>query len=190
MTSRERVIRAMNHEPVDRVPIDLGSHMSTGISMFAYWRLREHLGLSTNHIRIPDMVQCLAYRRFCEFLHANSDIKVFLHNCGSIKPLIPMLIEAGIDVLNPVQISAVNMDPQELKDDFGDKMCFWGGGCDTQSVLGVCTPEDVKDNVRKLMRTFKKDSGFVFNQVHNIMGNVPAENIVAMLDTAYAESFC
>ena len=61
MTSRERVIRAMNHEPVDRVPIDLGSHMSTGISMFAYWRLREHLGLSTNHIRIPDMVQCLAY---------------------------------------------------------------------------------------------------------------------------------
>jgi len=380
MTSRERVIRALNHEPVDRVPIDLGSHMSTGISMFAYWNLREHLGLSTDHIWIPDMVQCLAYvdrdilerfhcdcilleppyertsrwsprapytftipaganpqqsdngdwivskndasmrmpagghffdgdwlndwgdgdeddrialyareaeriyketdyatnlvgyshglgvasyaagsvdeairafddpdgvhadrerwlsnsirrmgkiidsfgpyiqlvtmsddmgsqngpmcnptyveefsmpyyKRFCDFVHANSDIKLFLHNCGSIKPLIPLLIDAGIDVLNPVQISAANMDPQELKDEFGDKLCFWGGGCDTQNVLGAGTPVEVADNVRKLVRTFKQDSGFVFNQVHNIMGDVPPENIVAMLDTAYEESF-
>jgi uroporphyrinogen decarboxylase len=380
MTSRERVIRAMNHKPVDRVPIDLGSHMSTGISMFAYWNLREHLGMSTDRIWIPDMVQCLAYvdvdilerfhcdcilleprysrtsrwnprdkytftipeeanpqqcengdwlirkneasmrmpagghffdgawlndwgdgaeddrialyakeaerifketdyatnlvgyshglgltsyaagnideairafddpkavhadreasltnsirrmgriidsfgphiqlvtmsddmgsqngpmcnptyveefsmpyyKRFCEFVHANSDIKVFLHNCGSIKPLIPMLIDAGIDVLNPVQISAENMEPQDLKDAFGDNICFWGGGCNTQHILGAGTPDSVACNVRELMRTFKADSGFIFNQVHNIMGDVPPENIVAMLDTAYAESF-
>ena len=129
------------------------------------------------------------YKRFCDFVHANSDIKLFLHNCGSIKPLIPLLIDAGIDVLNPVQISAANMDPQELKDEFGDKICFWGGGCDTQNVLGAGTPAEVADNVRKLVRTFKQDSGFVFNQVHNIMGDVPPENIVAMLDTAYEESF-
>jgi uroporphyrinogen decarboxylase len=380
MTSRERVIHAIKREPVDRVPIDLGSHMSTGISMFAYWNLRKYLGLSTDHIWIPDMVQCLAYvdvdilerfhcdcillepsfpetaqwnpkgkytftiphqanpqptadggwiirkgnasmcmqadgyffdgawlsdwgsgtgderialyareaeriyketeyatnlvgyshglgfssygagniddaivahddpaglherrekaltnsiermgkvidsfgqyiqlvtmsddmgtqkgpmcnpsyieefcipyyKRFCEFVHANSDIKVFLHSCGSIKTLIPMLIDAGIDVLNPVQISAENMAPQELKCEFGENICFWGGGCNTQQVLGAGSPGDVAGNVCNLMRTFKKNSGFVFNQVHNIMGNVHPENIVAMLDTAYEESF-
>lgn len=380
MTSRERVVRAVNHEPVDRMPIDLGSHMSTGISMFAYWNLREQLGLSTDRIWIPDMVQGLAYvdvdilkrfhcdcilleppyqetirwtprdhyhfaipaaaspqrnedggwtvrkgdrlmrmpgggfffdgawlsdwgqgseddrialyakeaerifketeyatnlvgyshglemnsygagsiddailayddpkrlheireqslnsniqrmgkiidafgqyiqmlsmgddmgaqngpmcspdyieafcmpyyKRFCNFVHANSDIKVFFHNCGSIKRLIPMIIDAGIDILNPVQISADNMDPRELKSEFGDQICFWGGGCNTQGVLGCGNPDQVCDNVRHLVRIFKENSGFVFNQVHNIMGNVPPENIVAMFDTAYTESF-
>ena len=380
MTSRQRVIRAINREPVDRAPIDLGSHMSTGISAFAYWNLREHLGLSTDNIWIPDMVQGLAYvepdilerfhcdcilleppfpdtaswhprgkfnftipaavnrqlteegewiirrdddsmrmpaggyffdgdwmsdwgqgtedervalyareaeriyketdyatnlvgyshglsfhgygagriddavlafddpealherneerlteslrrvgkaidsfgqyiqlvsladdmgtqngpacspvymeefcmpyyKRFCDFVHANSDIKIFFHNCGSIKSLIPMLIDIGADVLNPVQISADNMEPQELKDEFGDRICFWGGGCNTQHVLGAAAPDAVASNVRELMRVFKKSSGYVFNQVHNIMGNVPPENIVAMLDTAYEESF-
>jgi uroporphyrinogen-III decarboxylase len=157
MTSRERVVRAINHEPVDRVPIDLGSHMSTGISMFAYWNLREHLGLSTDSIWIPDMVQCLAY--------------------------------VDVDVLNPVQISAENMHPQELKTEFGDEICFWGGGCNTQQVLGAGSPDDVARNVRELVETFKTDGGFVFNQVHNIMGDVPPENVVAMLDTAYEASF-
>lgn len=380
LTSRERVIRAINHQPVDRMPVDLGSHMSTGISMFAYWNLREHMGLSTDNIWIPDMVQGLAYvdtdilerfhcdcilleprfrqimlwnprgkyqftipaearpqqagdggwivhkgensmrmpgngfffdgawlcdwgqgseddrialytkeaerifketgyatnfvgyshglgiggygggsidaamlayddpkklhesyeqslnenirrmgriidafghyiqmvsiaddmggqngpmcspgyvetfcmpyyKRFCEFVHVHSDIKVFLHNCGSIKKLIPMMIEAGIDILNPVQISADNMDPLELKSEFGDRICFWGGGCNSQAVLGSGTPRQVSDNVRNLVRIFKKNSGYVFNQVHNIMGNIPPENIVAMLDTAYEESF-
>lgn len=380
MTSRERVIRAIRREPVDRVPLDLGSHVSTGISMFAYWNLREHLGLALDRIRIPDMVQGLAYvdadilerfhcdcmlleppypetvrwtprgrytftipreaaprnaangewhvskgdlvmrmpaggyffdgawlsdwgrgtederlalyareaerifketdyatnligyshgfgfygfgagsiddailaiddpaalrqrqeealafnlarmgkildsfgqyiqlvtinddmgtqqgpmcspayieefcmpyyKSFCDFVHANSDIKVFLHNCGSIRSLIPMLIEAGIDVLNPVQISADDMEPAALKAEFSDRICFWGGGCDTQRVLGAGTPEEVAGDVRRLVGIFKPNSGFVFNQVHNIMGNVPPANIVAMLETAYAESF-
>jgi uroporphyrinogen decarboxylase len=129
------------------------------------------------------------YRRFCEFVHAHSDIKVFLHCCGSVRPLIPMLIEAGIDVLNPVQISARDMNPQDLKREFGDRICFWGGGCNTQAVLGTGTPQEVAENVRALVRIFKRKSGYVFNQVHNIMGDVPPENIVAMLDTAYEESF-
>jgi uroporphyrinogen decarboxylase len=76
-----------------------------------------------------------------------------------------------------------------LKDEFGDRICFWGGGCDTQRVLGHGAPESVTDNVRRLMRIFKPGGGFVFNQVHNIMGTVPPEHIVAMLDTAYEESF-
>jgi uroporphyrinogen decarboxylase len=379
MTSRQRVVAAMNHQPVDRMPIDLGSHMSTGISAFAYWRLREHLGLSTDRIRMPDVVQCLAYvdldiierfhvdcillepdwpeparwsprapytftvpaelspqrnaagewivrkgersmrmpeggfffdgdwlsdwsrgaeedrirlfaglaeriyketpyatnlvgygyglgfpayfggveravrmltepesvveeneracadairrfnrvnesfgkhiqlltiaddmgmqtgpmcspelieryampyyKRFCDAVHASSDIKVFLHCCGSIKPFIPLFIEAGIDVLNPVQISAADMDPHELKQKFGRDITFWGGGCDTQRVLGPKTPAEVARNVRELVSIFRPGSGFVFNQVHNIMGNVPPENVVAMLDAAYEESW-
>lgn len=376
MTSRERVTRTLRREPVDRMPIDLGSHMSTGISAFAYWNLRRHLGLPVDDVWIPDVVQFLAYvdedvrrrfhldcillqprwpavttwsprapysfqvpagfnpqrddagdwivrqgersmrmpagghffdgawlsnwggegddaaldilgreaeriyketdyatnfvgygygfgfgafrggdyetiirfmedpakvheeqrslcdwmigragkiidrlgpyvqlitigedmgtqsapmcrpsmveelvapylTKFCDFIHQHSDIKIFLHCCGSIKPLIPMLIDCGVDVLNPVQISASNMDPRELKREFGDRIVFWGGGCDTQNVLGRATPAEVARNVRELVGTFKPNGGFVFNQVHNIMGDVPPENIVAMFDAAY-----
>ncbi len=154
--------------------------------------MADDMGTQRGPLCSPEYIEefCIPYyRRFCEFVHANSDIKVFLHTCGSIKSIIPLLIDAGIDVLNPVQISADSMDPQELKNEFGDKICFWGGGCNTQQVLGTGTPAEVARDVRRLVRIFKKDSGFVFNQVHNILGNVPPENIVAMLDTAYEESF-
>jgi len=373
MTSRQRVLNAINHKPVDRVPIDLGMHYSTGISAFAYWNLREYLGLPTDNIEITDMVQflprvqedilerfhcdcmllqpgwtntrrwnprdkydfiiphtanpqlnsegswiverngrmrmphngyffdgdwlnfedrsyeeslkamskeaeriykesnyftsyigfwgffvdadiewqckmltdpeeifesnkrCLEdqlkqaadvirhmgehiqgvwinsdlgsqngplcrpsvyeelcapfLKKLCSFIHQNSDYRIFIHCCGSIKPLIPILIDCGIDVLNPVQVSAANMDPQELKREFGDKIAFWGGGCDTQNVLNLGSPEEVKSNVRKLVNIFKQNSGFVFNQIHNIMADIKPENIAAMLDTAYEESF-
>jgi uroporphyrinogen decarboxylase len=377
MTSRQRVVRALNRQRVDRTPIDLGGHMSTGISMFAYRNLRAHLGLDTGSIQVPDLPQglarvdadvlerfhcdcilleppfsqtrrwsprapytftipaaaqprhdeaggwtvsrggrsmrlapggyffdgdrlsdwgegsreerialyareaerlyketgyalifqgyshglrlsplgggavelaimahddpdslrallaqrlagnlelmgriidafgpyiqmvsiaddmggqqgplcspayieafCLpAYRSFCGFVHAHSDIKVFLHTCGGVRPLIPLFIEAGIDVLNPVQISAAGMDPGELAQGFGGKICFWGGGCDTQGVLERGSPEDVAANVRELMAVWGRAPGYVFSQVHNVMGNVPPENVVAMLNAAYA----
>lgn len=374
LKSRERVLRTINHQPVDRMPIDLGSHYSTGISAFAYHNLREYLGLPTDHIDIPDMFQFLArvdedvlqrfhcdcillnpgwkkthrwnprgkynffipegarpqkqedgswvierdgarvrmpeggfffdgtapvlesttheeslkryareaeriyketdyftmyigyyayfkcddidwqcrmitdpdeileenrriheqqikdvgevidamggyiqaiainsdlgsqkgplcrpslyedlcapfVRELCDFIHRNSDLKVFIHSCGSIREFIPTLIECGVDIFNPIQITAAGMDPAELKHEFGGRAAFWGGGCNTQQVLGLGTPEDVRANVRELVGIFKPSGGFVFNQVHNIMGNVPPENIVAMLDTAYEESF-
>ncbi|MCL2433721.1 MAG: hypothetical protein FWD16_04290 [Clostridia bacterium] len=374
MTSRERVRRAIARQPVDRMPIDLGMHYSTGISAFAYHNLRKHLGLSTDNIQVPDFFQFLArvdedilqrfhcdcmvlhpgwkqtkvwnprgeYRfhvpqgaqlwennegawcvgtpekhakmpaggfffdggylpledisederldryareaervfketdyytmyigysayfygtdvdylcnmltdpdiiiegnerqsawqlenvgkvidkfgryiqgicinsdlgnqggpmcspvvweelcapyvkRFCDFVHQNSDLKIFLHTCGSMREFIPGLIRAGVDIINPVQISAANMDPAALKRDYGEDIVFWGGGCNTQTVLGAATPAEVAQNVRELISVFKPGRGFVFNQVHNIMGNVPPENIVAMLDTAYENSF-
>ena len=374
MNSRERVLRAINHQPADRMPIDLGFHYSTGISAFAYSNLREYLGLSVDNIQVPDMFQFLArvdedvlerfhcdcmllnpgwkktmpwnprgkynffipaaanprlqadgswvighrntgkrmpeggfffdgpslaleeegedemvkryakeaeriyketgyftmfigyhayflcddvdwqcrmltdpeeileenrriheeqiksvtkviesmgnyiqaiainsdlgsqigplcrpslyedlcapfVKKFCDFVHQNSDLKIFLHSCGSIKQFIPTLIECGVDIFNPVQISAKDMDPLALKREFGDKATFWGGGCNTQTVLSAGTPEDVARNVRELVRIFKPGGGFVFNQVHNIMGDVKPENIIAMLDTAYEESF-
>lgn len=365
MTSRERVLCAINHKEADRVPIDLGMHFSTGISAFAYYNLREYLGLDTSHIEMPDMVQLLArvdddiinrfhidtillsppyesyarwnpYGRYafdvpsnaplqkasdggwtmdalrmpprgfffdggwpsfhtgdfiaktavsaeriyketdkftvfmqlgaffggiehacfmytdpdevmkqqeksleweiesagriirsmggfiqgialnsdlgtqqapmlkpsmfdefvapyleklCGFIHRNSDLKIFLHSCGSIEPLLGTIASCGVDIINPVQISAGNMDPSMLKERYGDKLTFWGGGCDCQRVLNFGTADDVRQNVKELMSVFKPGGGFVFNQVHNVMGDISPEKVVAMLDTAYENSF-
>jgi uroporphyrinogen decarboxylase len=128
-------------------------------------------------------------KKYIDFVKANSDYKIFFHSCGAMEPFIPILIECGVDILNPVQVSCKNMEPFALKKKYGDKICFWGGGCDTQGALGTDTPEQVAENVRYLMSALAPDSGFVFNQVHNVMGNVKPENIEAMLDTAYEESF-
>ena len=99
--------------------------------------LASDLGIQSGPMCDPEVFQelCMPYlKKFCDFIHQNSDIKIQLHCCGSIKPFIPMLIHAGIDILNPVQISADDMDPEELKREFGDDIVFWGGGCDTQQI--------------------------------------------------------
>ena len=133
---------------------------------------------------------CAPYlKKFCNYIHDNSELKIFMHCCGSIKQFIPVLIECGIDILNPVQISANDMNPAELKKTFGEKITFWGGGCNAQFVLNKGTVEDVSENVRELVNIFKANSGYVFTSVHNIMGNIPPEKITVMYDTAYAESF-
>lgn len=152
----------------------------------------DDMGAQNGPMCSPSLIeQCVApfIKQFCDFVHRNSDLKIFMHNCGSIKPLIPMLIDCGVDVLNPVQISAENMNPSELKREFGDQIVFWGGGCDTQNVLALKDPAEVAAHVRELSGIFKQGGGFVFNQVHNIMGDVPPENIVAMFDAAFEESF-
>jgi hypothetical protein len=113
-------------------------------------------------------------------IHELTDWKVFIHSCGSIHELIPDLIEAGFDILNPVQISAKGMDPQRLKKEFGNDIVFWGGGVDTQKTLPFGTPEEVYREVRKNIDIFNPGGGFVFNTVHNIQSNVPVENILAM----------
>ena len=120
-----------------------------------------------------------------QYVREHSDIAVFLHSCGSIYNLIPDLIDAGVQILNPVQTSAAGMDPKRLKKKFGDKLTFWGGGCDTQTVLPTATPEAIRKHVRERMEIFKPGGGFIFNQVHNVQADVPPENIVAMLDAAY-----
>jgi len=109
-----------------------------------------------------------------------------LHSCGGLYPLIPGLIEAGLDILQPVQTSARDMEPERLKQEFGRALCLWGGGCDTQSVLPKGSPEQVARHVRERVRTLAPGGGFVFQQVHNIMADVPPENIVAMLENVRA----
>ena len=122
------------------------------------------------------------WRRAKELAH----VKVMLHCCGGVRPLLNDLIEAGLDAINPVQISCTGMESRELKQDFGERITFWGAGCDTHSVLPRATPEDIRDHVGRQISIMKPGGGFVFQQVHNILANVPAENVIAMFDAAGA----
>ena len=109
-------------------------------------------------------------------------IKVMLHCCGGVRPLLPHLIEAGLDVINPVQTTCTGMEPEGLKRDFGRDIVFWGGGCDTREVLPKGTPAQVRDDVRRRVDILAPGGGFVFQQVHNVMADVPPENVVAMFE--------
>jgi uroporphyrinogen decarboxylase len=108
------------------------------------------------------------------------DAKLFFHSCGNVRPLLPDFIEIGVDILNPVHVRAVGMDPVELKRDFGKDIVFWGGGVDTQHVLPHGTPQEVADDVRRNIEALAPGGGFVFNTVHNIQADVPPPNVVAM----------
>jgi uroporphyrinogen decarboxylase len=111
-----------------------------------------------------------------------ADVKVMLHSCGGIRPLLPDLIEAGLDAVNPVQITCAGMDAAALKADFGDKITFWGGGCDTRFVLSRAAPEDIRQHVRRQVEILNCGGGFVFQQVHNVLADVPPQNVIAMFD--------
>ena len=123
------------------------------------------------------------HKKMCDFVKANSSAQTMLHCCGGIYELIPGLIEAGFEILNPVQINAVNMEPERLKKEFGRDITFWGGGCNTQSILNHATPKQVKDHVRHNLEIFSPGGGYVFNSIHNILPDVPPENIMAMFET-------
>ncbi len=125
------------------------------------------------------------YRRVNDWVHANTSWKTFKHSCGSVDRFIPDFIEAGFDILNPVQCSAANMDAAHLKADYGSRIVFWGGGVDTQKVLPFGTPEEVRRQVLERCRIFSQDGGFVFNTIHNVQARTPVENIVAMLDAVH-----
>jgi len=117
-----------------------------------------------------------------DWIHQNTLWKTFIHSCGSVRRLIPLFIEAGFDILNPVQTSAAGMDPQELKDQFGDQIVFWGGGVDTQKTLPFGTPDEVYAQVQERMEIFGRGGGFVFNTIHNLQARVPVENLLALYE--------
>jgi uroporphyrinogen decarboxylase len=123
------------------------------------------------------------HRELFDFLHAHTDARILFHSCGSVRTLIPDLIEIGVDILNPVQVSAAGMDSAELKLEFGRDLAFWGGGVDTQRVLGAGTPSEVRAEVRRRIADLAPGGGFVFATVHNIQPNVPPENVIAMWET-------
>jgi uroporphyrinogen decarboxylase len=143
----------------------------------------DDLGMQTGPLISPAM-----YREFFKPRHQRlwqrakelAPVKVMLHCCGSVRRLLPDLIDAGLDAINPVQISSAGMDARGLKADFGRDLTLWGGGCDTQRILPSGAPDEVRRHVQEQVRLLEPGGGFVFQQVHNILADVPPENIAAM----------
>jgi uroporphyrinogen decarboxylase len=124
------------------------------------------------------------HKEMFDYIHSRTAAKIFFHSCGSVRAVIPDLIEVGVDILNPVQVSAAKMDSAELKREYGLDLTFWGGGVDTQNAFDEThTPEEVRADVRRRLADLMPGGGFVFNPVHNIQGNVPPQNIMAMWET-------
>ena len=167
----------------------------------AYWeKMFDVLGNMIDVVQMADdfagqnnmLISPSSYRRYLKPLHkelfdficSHSSAKIFLHSCGSIRKVIPDLIEIGLDIINPVQVSAAGMDSAELKREYGKDLTFWGGGIDTQRVFDDNhTPEEVREDVKRRITDLMPGGGFVYATVHNIQGNVPPENIMAMWET-------
>ncbi len=148
----------------------------------------DDLGAQNSLLISPKM-----YRKFIkplhkdlfEFIHSKTKAKVFIHSCGAVSDLIPDLIDSGVDILNPVQLSARNMDPVKLKQEFGKDIVFWGGGIDTQSILPKGSLTQVREAVKRQIEILAPGGGFVFNTVHNIQPDVPPENLMAMVEALH-----
>ncbi len=125
------------------------------------------------------------YKLVNDWIHAHTTWKSFKHSCGAVSKFLPSFIEAGFDILNPVQCSATGMDPDQLKANFGDSLVFWGGGVDTQRVLPFGTAAEVREQVLRRCEVFAPGGGFVFNSIHNVQARTPVENIVAMIDAVH-----
>jgi len=167
----------------------------------AYWeKMFDVLGNMIDVVQLADdfarqnnmFISPSSYRRYLkplhkelfDFIRSRSSAKIFLHSCGSIRKVIPDLIEIGLDIINPAQVSAACMDSAELKREFGKDLTFWGGGIDTQRVFDENhTPEEVREDVKRRITDLMPGGGFVYAAVHNIQGNVPPENIMAMWET-------
>jgi len=122
------------------------------------------------------------YKKINNWIHENTSWLTFKHSCGAVEPFMEHFIDSGFDIINPVQVNAAGMDPVLLKEKYGDRLTFWGGGVDTQKVLPFGTPEEVKAHVLRECEIFAPGGGFVFNTVHNMQANVPLQNVLAMLE--------
>jgi uroporphyrinogen-III decarboxylase len=163
-------------------------HQAVGDYCFAWGVGGDDAGTQRGEFIAPDLFTEMIkphYKKLCGWVHENTNWKTFLHSCGSIHSYIPDWIDAGVDIINPVQITAANMEPEKLTSKFGGKVVFWGGGCDTQKILPLGTPEEIESHVKRNMSVFGSGGGgYVFCQVHNIQQNVPVENVEIMLGAA------
>jgi uroporphyrinogen decarboxylase len=128
-------------------------------------------------------------QRVIDTIRKHTGARIWYHTCGDCSAFVPDFIDMGVDILNPVQISTKGMDPRTLKDRYGKSLVFWGGGIDSQHVLPFASPEEIREDVRRNLETFKPGGGYVFNNVHNIQAGVPPENIVALYDAAWEFGF-
>jgi uroporphyrinogen decarboxylase len=147
----------------------------------------DDLGMQDRPLLRPELYRQVVkphHSRLFRFARANCSARLLLHTDGAVAPLIPDLIEMGLDALNPVQVSAEGMDPATLKREFGREIAFWGGGCDSQSVLPFGTPQEVADEVKRRIDALAPGGGFIFGPIHNIQAGVPLDNIVTMFRVA------
>jgi len=168
LANLERIRQVVGNKPagVFVTGTDFGSQHGCFISPKAYRDLYKPFHIQVNN-----------------WIHQNTTWKSFIHSCGSVRGLIPDFIEAGFDILNPVQCSAAGMDASELKKEYGAHLTFWGGGVDTQRTLPFGTADDVRKEVSERLRTFGRGGGFVFNTIHNVQSRVPVENVLALYET-------
>jgi uroporphyrinogen decarboxylase len=148
-------------------------------------RFGDDLGMTSGPFMDPETYRTLfkpRHKILCDYVKQHSQMHTFIHSCGSISLLMPHMIEAGIEIFNPVQTNAFRMEPEFLKKEFGENCTFWGGGIETVGTLNNGTPQQVRDQVFERLDIFSEGGGFVFNTVHNILPDVPPENVVAMFD--------
>jgi hypothetical protein len=163
-------------------------HRAVGDSVDAIFVCGTDFGTQTSAFCSVKTLQELYapyYKQVNQWIHQNTRWKTFKHSCGSVERFIPAFLEAGFDILNPVQCSATGMAPEHLKSTYGDRLTFWGGGVDTQHVLPFGTPEEVRKQVLERCRIFSRNGGFVFNTIHNIQARTPVKNIIAMLEAVH-----
>jgi uroporphyrinogen decarboxylase len=148
-------------------------------------RFGDDLGMSSGPFMSPEVYRKLfkpRHKILCDYVKSHSSMHTFIHSCGSISLLMPDLIDAGIEIFNPVQTNAYRMEPEFLKKEFGSDCTFWGGGIETVGTLNGSSLENIRDEVLQRLEIFSRGGGFVFNTVHNILPDVPPENIIAMFD--------
>ena len=148
----------------------------------------DDLGTQTGPQISPETYRQLikpVHQAWWSYVHESSQCRVFLHSCGSIFDLLPDMIDAGVDIINPVHINAHDMEPQRLKRELGKQIVFWGGGCDTQHILPFGTPAEVEREVKSKIDAFAPGGGFVFATVHNVQPDIPPGRVLQVFDTAY-----
>ncbi len=176
----ERLVEAYC-ERFDRYWGSLGQYLDVVV-------VSDDLGTQKSPILSPDLYRRRIkpyHKRLYSYMKKKSNAFIFMHSCGSIYRLIPDLIDAGIDILNPVQVSAAQMDTRKLKKEFGDSLVFWGGGCDTQRILPYGTKQEIRDEVKRRIDDLAPGGGFVFTPVHNILPDVSPGNIMAMYEAVW-----
>lgn len=150
-------------------------------------RFGDDLGMDSGPFMGIDVYRELFHaqrKQLCDYVHKNTGMKTFLHTCGSVYQYIPDLIESGIDIINPVQTNCLNMEAEKLKSEFGNDMVFWGGGMEVRDIFKNGTPGQVKEEALRRMEILSPGGGFVFANIHNIMPDIPSQNIIAMFEAA------